>query len=235
MLVDGGGSAVGAFDVGENVVAPFLWNKGLKRLNYLVLTHAHPDHLNGLEAVARDFPVAEFWRTAGPPPPDGRYMKMEAALAKARTRLVARGDDLRRDGITIEILSPRAGLPDAGADENDRSLVLRVRYGRTAVLLAGDIGAAAEEEILAAGLDVRSQALKAPHHGSESSSSPAFLDAVGPEVIVISVGRGNSYSLPGPAVLERYRESGARVFRTDLNGAVEIRSDGRSLRLRTSE
>jgi competence protein ComEC len=233
MLVDGGGIPFGTFDVGENVVAPFLWNKGIKRLDVLVLTHGHPDHLYGLEAVARDFPVGEYWEESSPPA-DEHYDRMRRALTGARPRRLARGETLIRNGVTVEVLSPPAGFPPIAPAANDRSLVLRLSYGQTRVLLPADIGAAAEEEILAAGLPLQSQVLKAPHHGSDSSTSAAFLERVRPEIVVISVGRANPSNLPRPDVLERCRAAGAKVYRTDLQGAVEIRSDGRQISVRTS-
>jgi len=233
MLIDGGGIPVGSFDVGESVVSPFLWNKGIKRLDYLVLTHGHPDHMFGLEAVARNFAVGEFWDTSAPAA-DPAYRRLKSALAGTPRRRVARGWALRRDGVTVEALAPPVGIPDGLPADNDRSLVLRIGFGRTSVLLPADIGTAAEEEILAAGLEVQSRVLKAPHHGSDSSSSPAFLERVRPEIVVVSVGRRNPSNLPHPGVLERYRNAGARVFRTDLHGAVEIRSDGRDLRIRSA-
>jgi len=232
MLVDGGGIPVGTFDVGENVVSPFLWDKGIRRLDLLVLTHAHPDHFFGLEAVAGNFRLGEFWESSVPPP-EARYDRLKRALAGTRIRRVARGETFARGGVEVEVLSPPAVPAEGAPVENDASIVLRLRFGRTAVLLTGDIGAAVEAELLEAGLDLRSQVLKSPHHGSNSSSSAAFLERVRPETVVISVGRGNAYNLPHPEILERYRAFGVRVFRTDLDGAVEIRSDGLAIRCRT--
>jgi competence protein ComEC len=122
----------------------------------------------------------------------------------------------------------------SGGPDNDSSLVLRLAYGSTAILLPGDIGRAVEEEILASGDSLGAQVLKSPHHGSESSSTEAFLTAVHPDYVVISSGRGNRSGLPHPDVLSRYERSGARVFRTDLLGAVEFRSDGRRFTLRAA-
>jgi len=233
MLIDGGGLPTGTFDIGENVVSPFLWDKGIKRIDRLVLTHPHPDHLNGLVAVARNFRIGEFWEGAAAPENE-RYRALQDELRPVDHRRIARGFSQNVGGVDIAVLSP-ALVSETDLPGNDSSLVIRLAYGTTAVLLTGDIGRDVENELLAAGLDVRAQVLKAPHHGSDSSSSKEFLAAVGPRFVIVSAGRGNRIGLPHPDVLARYEKSGARVLRTDLQGAVEIRSDGRRIFFRTSE
>ena len=236
MLVDAGGFPEGRFDVGESVVSPFLWRKGIKRLDYLVLTHGHPDHLNGLPAVARNFRIGEYWEAERPAGGEA-YTALEAALGKRTSRkTVGRGLALRESGVLIEgFHPPQGGDPSAtGEAENDRSLVLRLTYGEASFLLPGDIGREAEKAILEAFPDVRARVLKAPHHGSDTSSSAEFLAGVAPEYAVVTAGEGNRYGFPRPDVLERYAAAGIRVFRTDRDGAVEFASDGRDLRVRTA-
>jgi competence protein ComEC len=233
MLVDAGGLPTGNFDVGESVVSPYLWRKGFKRLDLLAVSHDHPDHLYGLEAVARNFRIGEFWEP-GSPAPDGPRTRLETVLAGVPRRAVGRRTTREIGGVRVEVLSPDGMPASYGTADNDRSLVLRLSFGETSVLLPGDIGLAAEEEIVATGADLRSGVLKAPHHGSDTSSSEAFLRAVRPETVVVSVGRGNRYGLPRAEVLDRYARSGARVYRTDLHGAVEVKSDGRRFSIRTS-
>jgi len=232
MLIDGGGLPVGTFDVGESVVSPFLWNKRIKRIDYLVLTHAHPDHLNGLAAVARNFRIGEFWEVAGPPQ-DKTYTQLKKSLLDVPQKRVFQGFRLGQGGVTIEALFPRADVPPTMLPDNDQSLVLRISYGSTSFLLPSDIGINTEREILERVGELKSQVLKSPHHGSNSSSSVLFLKGVAPEVIVISVGRSNAFGLPQADILERYRESGAKIYRTDLDGAVEISSDGQKISIRT--
>ncbi|MHB8055172.1 MAG: DNA internalization-related competence protein ComEC/Rec2 [Candidatus Aminicenantales bacterium] len=233
MLVDGGGLPTGSFDIGENVVSPFLWSKGIKKIDRLVLTHPHPDHLNGLAAVARNFRIGEFWEgTAAPGDP--RYLSLQKELAETVSRRrIDRGFNRVIGGVNLAVIAPLAPT-DEGPPDNDSSIVLKLSYGSTAFLLTGDISRKIEEEILAAGIDVRAQVLKAAHHGSDSSSSEAFLAAVRPEYIVISAGRDNRSRLPHPDTLARFVRSGARILRTDLEGAVEFRSDGDRLSVRTS-
>ena len=236
MLIDGGGFPEGRFDVGESVVSPFLWRKGIRRLDRLVVTHAHPDHLGGLPAVARNFRIGEVWEAERPP--EGKaYAALDAALGgEVPRRTVGRGFTVREHDAVIEVLNPAPG-PDPGdaAGENDRSLVLRLTCGGASFLFAGDIGREAEAAVLQASPDVRARVLKVPHHGSDTSSSAEFLKAVAPEYAVISAGEGNRYGFPRAGVLERYAAAGVRVFRTDRDGAVEFSIDGNTLRARTAE
>ncbi|MEW5900365.1 MAG: DNA internalization-related competence protein ComEC/Rec2 [Acidobacteriota bacterium] len=234
MLVDGGGVPDASFDIGEHGVSPFLWSKGIKRLDYVVLTHAHPDHLNGLGAVARNFRISEFWE-AFSPSQNPIYDNLQKSLpSSVIRRKVFRGWSHQEGEVRIEVYHPEQNGPSSREVRNDDSLVLRLTQGRTTFLLTADIGTAAEEEILERGWDIRSQVLKSPHHGSRSSSSSPFLEEVHPEVVVITAGRGNLYGVPHPEILERYRAVGARVLRTDVDGAIEIMIDGTGLLIRTA-
>ena len=229
MLIDGGGLAASSFDVGESVVSPVLWRKGIKKVDYLVLTHPHPDHLDGLVAVAGNFRIGEFWE-GWPARAEGLYADLLRALpARVIRRRCGRGFHRREGEVSIAVIHPEMPAVAAG---NDSSLVIRIALGRTAFLLTGDVGAATERELLEAGLDLGSAVLKAGHHGSASSTSAAFLAAVQPKAVLVSVGEGNTYGFPSPEVLERCRGAGAGVFRTDIDGAVEISADGRRLLVR---
>ena len=233
MLIDGGGAAFGTFDIGENVVSPALWDRHIRRLGVLALTHDHPDHRRGLLTVARNFKVREFWE-----PPGGVRDEEAEALDKAlrgaaRWKLAA-GTVRRLGQASIEVLSP-GGDPAAGrGDENDRSLVLRLTYGKTVFLLPGDIGAGVETRLARSGRNLRADVLKVPHHGSRTSSSGEFLAAVSPRLAVITAGRNNRYGLPHPDVLGRLGKTGTRLLRTDFQGAVEISSNGETISVRTA-
>jgi len=229
MLIDGGGLAASSFDVGERVVSPVLWRKGIKKIDYLVLTHPHPDHLAGLVAVAKNFRVGEFWE-GGPTRVDGLYADLLRALPSGVIRRRCGRGFRRREGeVSIAVLHPEMPAVAVG---NDGSLVIKIALGRTAFLLTGDVGAATEREFLEADLDLGSAVLKAGHHGSASSTSTAFLAAVRPGVVLVSAGEGNTYGFPSSEVLGRCRSAGAEVFRTDVDGAVEISADGRRLLVR---
>ncbi len=233
MLIDGGGLTGSAFDVGERVVSPVLWRKGLKRVDTLVLTHAHPDHLSGLVAVARNFRVGELWE--GPAPPlEGLYAELRRSLGPGTVRRrVGRGSRFAEGPVVIEVLHPPLGpAPGPLPAGNEDSLVIRMTYGRVTFLFTGDTGAPTERALMVSGAALGATVLKAGHHGSAASTSPGFLAAVRPLVVLVSAGEGNTYGFPSPEVLARCREAGAEVLRTDLDGAVEIGTDGRTLRAR---
>lgn len=235
MLVDGGGLPESAFDVGERVVSPFLWRKGIKSLDHLVLTHAHPDHLNGLRAVVANFRIGAF-HEAVRDAEDPSYAEFKS-LIPGRTRQArwTRGETLTMGDVLVETLHPDPAAAESGRTDNDLSLVLRLSYRDFSCLLAADVGAGAESELIGAVPNPAADVLKVPHHGSRTSSSPAFLEAVAPLVAVVTAGQGNRYGLPHPDILDRYAAAGVRLFRTDRDGAVEVTTDGRTVAVRTHE
>jgi competence protein ComEC len=224
-LVDAGGSFDGGFDVGEAVVAPYLWSLGIRRIEGIVVTHAHPDHAGGVPFLLRAFDVGEVWE--GPRPRrDSGYERLDLALRAARVarRSVGRGVRADWDGVAVEVLGPPGGRPP-WRTRNDDSLVLALRAGGVRVLLTGDVESGGEA-MLRPG---RAGVLKVPHHGSRSSSTAAFLDEVAPRVAVVSVGRRSRFGHPHPEVVERYRRRGTRLFRTDRDGTVTVSTDGVAL------
>lgn len=234
MLVDGGGTPEDVFDVGERIVSPLLWQKGIRKIDYLVLTHAHPDHMNGLKAVARNFRIKEFWEAFSPENNRSYEVLRERLSDSTSLRRMFRGHGETIEGVKVEVLNPERADPVAPKILNDQSLVLRVSFGKTAFFLAADIGNDAEKIIANTPPSIRSDVLKSPHHGSDSSSSVEFLFAVDPRFVVLTVGKGNRYNLPDEEVVKRYQDIGARVLRTDRDGAVEFSSDGERLSFRTS-
>jgi len=235
MLIDGGGLPGSAFDVGERVVSPVLWRKGLRRIDTMVLTHAHPDHLAGLVAIARNFRVGEFWEGA-PVPGQGLYADLGRALGpKVVRRRVGRGARFREGGVVIEVLHPLLDpVARVAPAANEASLVVRMTYRRTVFLFMADAGAPTERALAASGEALAATVLKAGHHGSAASTSSEFLAAVRPRLVLVSAGEANAYGFPGREVLARCREAGAEVLRTDLDGAWEVRTDGRTIRARPS-
>jgi len=234
MLVDGGGIPEETFDIGERVVSPFLWRKGIKKIDHIVLTHAHPDHMNGLKAVTKNFKIKEFWEAFSPQENES-YAELKRLMSKkAICRRTFRGQENKIGEVKIEVLNPKQADPYVFRVHNDQSVVLRIVYGQTSFLLTGDIGKTVEEELERASPTLQSQVLKAPHHGSDSSSSADFLRAVAPQIVIICVGQGNVYNLPDQSVLDRYEQYDASIYRTDQVGAVEISSDGRTIAVRTA-
>ncbi len=234
MLIDGGGVPDDSFDVGENVVSPFLWSKGIKRIDYLVLTHGHPDHMNGLKAVARNFKVGRFWESFSPPQSLG-YEELKASLGPfILQERVFRGFSRQEGSVKMEILHPEEEEPFIREAVNEESIVLRLSLRETVFLLASDIDVGAESDLIEKDLPLQARILKSPHHGSKSSSSEEFLNKVQPKIVVITAGRGNLYGVPNQEVLDRYRKLGARILRTDEDGAVQITADGQNILIRTA-
>lgn len=234
MLIDGGGVPDDTFDIGENVVSPFLWRKGIKKIHYLVLTHPHPDHVNGLTAVARNFKIGEFWEGYSVFENETYARLLNSLGPKVPKKRVFQEDQMTLKNVLIRILHPPKREPIVERVHNDFSLVMTLSYGLNSFLLTGDIGKDVEKRLIETAALPECQVLKSPHHASQSSSSPEFLEATSPEIVVISVGRGNRYGLPNSGVLARYAALGAKIYRTDLHGAVEITSTKQDISVRTA-
>lgn len=225
MLIDGGGSLYDTSrDVGRQLLLPALRTLGVRGIDYLVLSHAHPDHLQGLIAVTAALPVGEFWETGLNAGSDYERLRQLLASRKVPVRLLdALSPPARIAGVTVRILQPepptRAPFPPA-ADQNENSLVMRFEAGRHAVLMTGDIGAASEFRLLDRQAPLRATVLKIPHHGSRYSVLPSFYAAISPQVAVISAGYKNSFHLPAAEALDALRRRGTRIYRTDLDGTV---------------
>lgn len=227
LLVDGGPGGAGRFDVGERVLAPFLWNRPLGRLDVVALSHWDADHSGGLAAVLARFPVGELWESGRGP---GGAPETVAALARARLprRVLTAGQRLWLGRAVLTVLAPAPGPPQAA---NDESLVLRLDWRGFSLLLPGDLGARGEALMLERGGPLHVLALKVAHHGSRSSTGEPFLAAARPRVAVISVGARNPFRHPSPETLARLEAAGARVYRTDRDGAVVLETDGTMLRV----
>lgn len=227
MLVDGGGFPNDRFDVGRYVVAPFLWHSRIGKIDIVVVTHPHPDHINGLPYILEHFGVEEVWTNGDETSVDGAGPLLERMRERGiPSRLVtSRSPAIDLGGVRFRILNPVTPAPpgaDLGDREiNERSLVLHLQWKDASFLLPADIGEPTESALVARRAIPSTGVLLAPHHGSAGSSSPPFLRAVRPSTVVISTGRNIREE-----VLERFRKTGAAVYRTDVNGAVRVMTDG---------
>jgi competence protein ComEC len=211
VLIDGGGFAANSFDVGRFVVAPFLWQKKIAQIDYIVLSHPQADHMNGLLYIAGNFHVRQVWSNGEP----GRTESYQAFL-----------DILSEENIPLVCLTD--AIP--WSNPNNNSLVLKATFGETSFLFPGDIEAEAEKELTSSQGDaLKSSVLLAPHHGSITSSTTAFVDHVQPDVVVFSARPNNRLRFPHPDVVRRYRTRNCRMFWTDINGAVSITTDGKKI------
>ncbi len=233
VLVDGGGFASSEFDVGERVVLPALLTLGVNRLELAVLTHGHQDHGGGLRAIFEALPPAEIWLGRSPSrSPLIRRISDLAAQEDIPLRHPTRGSVKCFGETCLEVIHPPAGYRVEQPVANDDSLVLRITYRRSSLLLTGDVESEGESLMLRSSLPLSAQVLKVAHHGSASSTSERLLAAVGPSLAIVSVGEGNPWGHPAHRVLERLRLSGVQVLRTDLDGAVQVSSDGAQWRWR---
>jgi competence protein ComEC len=240
MLVDGGG--IPAFghqtrsqlDIGEDVVAPYLWDRGIRNLDVVVLSHAHEDHIGGLPALVGDFHPKELWTGATPDSPTWQTLRVKAAANGVKIVPMHFPRRFAFGGAEIEVLAPPADYVATDSPKNDDSLVLRLGYGRNGFLLPGDAERPIERDMLAEDEIRRTDVLKVAHHGSRTSSTEDFVSAVEPVFAVISVGFENSYGHPNRDVVERLRQHRAVVYRTDQDGLITIRGDGYRLHVETT-
>ena len=226
MLIDGGSVSEGQFLVSR------LSRLGVSELDYVVNTHPDEDHCGGLAGVLAKYPAEHV------------YSSVTEHTTKVFSNVVKYAEE---QGRQIEV--PETGdswyVGDAAvtcigpigtySDSNNGSLVLRVDFGETSFLFTGDMEQKAEADLLESGADVRADVLKVGHHGSPTSSSQAFLEAVEPSIAVISVGADNDYGHPGADVLSRLEALGAELYRTDTQGEIIVRSDGQALTVTTDK
>ncbi|MGZ3405420.1 MAG: DNA internalization-related competence protein ComEC/Rec2 [Polyangia bacterium] len=230
LIVDGGGSFDPRFDPGQQLIAPFLWRRGIRRIDLIVLSHPHPDHANGLATLVEQFPVGEVWTNGQETEQPGTVALIAAAARRQVAVTTARSIEL--GGATLQPLWPydENGAPgvDTARGENDNSLVVAVGWRGRSLLFAGDLEAEGETALLArAGPSLRADVVKVPHHGSKTSSTAELVAATRPSVAVISVGERNRWGFPNAGVVARWRGAGARVMRTDRDGGVTVTVDRR--------
>lgn len=217
ILVDGGPGQTVTSEL--DAVLPFF----SRRIDTIAITNPDKDHIEGFIGVLNHYEVGEVWMTGT----NNRTSVMQHLLKLIReknipVRIVDESDDQTIDGVFIDVLFPFQ--PEFGINEhtNNYSLVMKVIYGENEILLTGDLEKEGEERLIKAGANLKSDILKAGHHGSKTSSSTAFVKKVSPNYAAISAGKGNKYNHPSPEVLQRFGQLDMKVFRTDLDGRIEF-------------
>jgi competence protein ComEC len=239
MLVDGGGfPAMGRkhrpkTDTGEDVVSPWLWSRSIRHLDVIVATHGHEDHIQGLPAIIDNFHPRELWTGATPPSPAEDALLDHARRAGVLVRPMQEGDRFQFGETRGVVLAPVIGYTPADTPGNNDSLVMRLQYRRRSFFLTGDMESPIEDRLVMEGALQRTDVLKVGHHGSRTSSTEPFLDALRPDFALISDGVDNLFHHPHQQVLDRLAAHHAEIFRTDKQGLISVRTDGQHILVET--
>ena len=218
----------------KRVVTPALLALGARSIDVLVVTHGDPDHIGGAAAVLRHFSPRHIWEGIPVPPHPGlRDLSAAAMRSGIVWRSVQAADHETTGGVDVRVLHPPIPDWERQRVRNEDSIVLEIRFGDVSIVLPGDIGREAEQLMTPRLATAPVTIVKAPHHGSATSSTQPFIDALHPSAVVFSAGRGNRFGHPAPAVVARYIAANCVIFRTDQDGAIVLDTDGRVVEITT--
>jgi competence protein ComEC len=226
---------------GDEVVAA-LKKRNIQSLDLAVATHPHADHIGGMRAVVENVEVKNFL-DSGQIYSSKEYERLLRVIMEKKIKFIEAKKGMKFDldsGVQLETLNPQGAgrliskVRSGGSVENANSIVLRLSYGNFSMLFTGDAETETEQLMMKSGEPLRAQVLKVGHHGSRYATSGKFLEAVAPEVAIISCGAGNRYDHPAQATLDRLQKAGAKIYRTDLNGEIAIITDGNKFEIHTA-
>lgn len=222
----------GDFEAGTDVIIPFLRSENIKKINGIVLTHPHLDHIGGTLSILNLFPVSEVF-DPGWEYSSTFYQRILETIQRKKIKFTVVKEDMKLSWdphLKVEAYGPREEIyaeTEEKENTNNRSIVLKITYKKVSFFFSGDAELEAEDHMVSRyGGELESQILKAPHHGSRTSSIDSFLEAVNPEVIVISCGRRNRFKHPHSTVLARFESMGFKYYRTDTDGSIQVTTDG---------
>ncbi len=235
LLVDGGPDK--PRDTGRMILLPYLRRLGIRSLDVLMITHFDSDHVGGLISLLKWIPVREVWVGYGSLDGANEYCKSIMSVCQSKNipikQAICGNKASGLEPLEITVLNPEG--QNSVFTDNEQSLVLKIKYNQTSVLLTGDLEGYGETELLSSNMDLKSDVLKIGHHGSKMGTTDEFLDKVSPDIAVISVGKNNLFHHPHSETLSRLSTHGIKVFRTDLQGGIQLISDGRRWTIQTTE
>lgn len=226
IIIDSGEGNSEKYDYGENVVFPYLLDRGINKIDYLIVSHCDSDHIGGLIYILQNMKVGKILIGLQPKTSNQLEDLIKISKQKRIEILTLQKEDKIKleNNIEIEVLWPDKNNLISDNALNNNSLVFKLKYNNFSILFTGDIEKVAEEKIISLNKEkLNSTIIKAPHHGSKSSSTAEFIQNVNPAIVLIGVGKNNKFGHPSEEVLKRYENSNIKIYRTDLNGEIFIK------------